>query len=211
MRDTDPWSAVRTSYDSTAGHYSTLVLDDLDRQPVERGLLSIFAELASGGRVADVGCGPGQITHHLHRLGLDVFGVDLSPGMIEQARKNFPELDLEVGSMAELSAPGGSLSGVVAWLSTIHFPDDQLPGVLEEFHRVLAVGAPVLMTFQVGDGPKHFEQLWGGEVDLTVYRRRPEVLADQLRSAGFHVLMSTVFEPVGRPGAQAGCMIGLRT
>nr|WP_241266709.1 class I SAM-dependent methyltransferase [Streptomyces scabichelini] len=181
------------------------------RQPVERGMLSIFAELASGGRIADVGCGPGQITQYLHQLGLDVFGIDLSPGMIEQARANFPELDLEVGSMAEIDRPDASLSGVIAWLSTIHLRDDQLPAVLVGFRRVLTDGAPVLMAFQVGDGPKHVDQQWGSQVDLTVHRRRPEAVAAMLQGAGFHVVMSTVFEPVGRPGAQVACLIGLST
>jgi SAM-dependent methyltransferase len=40
-----------------------------------------------GGSVADVGCGPGRITAHLRQLGVDAFGIDLSPGMIEVARR----------------------------------------------------------------------------------------------------------------------------
>jgi ubiquinone/menaquinone biosynthesis C-methylase UbiE len=211
VNDTDQWDAVRASYDTAAGNYSTLVLDDLARRPVQRGMLSIFAEPASGGRIADVGCGPGQITRYLHQLGLDVFGIDLSPGMIEQARTNFPQLDLEAGSMAEINRPDASLSGVIAWLSTIHLRDDQLPAVPAEFRRVLTAGAPVLMTFQVGDGPTHFDQQWGSQVDLTVHRRRPETVAAMLRGAGFHVVMSTVSEPAGRPGAQMACVIGLST
>jgi 2-polyprenyl-3-methyl-5-hydroxy-6-metoxy-1,4-benzoquinol methylase len=39
--------------------------------------------------VADVGCGPGRITGLLRGLGLDVFGIDLSPAMIELARRDF--------------------------------------------------------------------------------------------------------------------------
>jgi 2-polyprenyl-3-methyl-5-hydroxy-6-metoxy-1,4-benzoquinol methylase len=79
VRDFDPWIAVRSSYDAVAGNYSALVLEDLARQPVQQGLLKAFAELARGGRVIDAGCGPGQITAHLHTLGLQVRGVDLSP------------------------------------------------------------------------------------------------------------------------------------
>ncbi len=210
MSGVDPWDVVRASYDTAAENYSSLVLNDLESQPVERGLLAIFAELASGGRVADVGCGPGQLTMHLHKQGLDAFGVDLSPGMIDQARANFPELDFQVGSMSELDAADGSLSGVIAWLSTIHLLDEQVPAVLAEFHRVLAVGAPVVLTFQVGDGPKHFTQLWGSELDLTVHRRRPEAVAALLEAAGLHVVMSTVFEPAGRPGALMAGVIALR-
>ncbi|MEV7097935.1 class I SAM-dependent methyltransferase [Amycolatopsis sp. NPDC051045] len=209
-RDFDPWIAVRSSYDVVAGNYSALVLEDLARQPVQQGLLKAFAELARGGRVIDAGCGPGQITAHLHTLGLEVRGVDLSPGMVRQARTNFPDLDFTIGSMSELAESEGSLSGVIAWLSTIHLPEPQLQEVLAEFHRVLIDGAPVLLTFQVGDGVKHFTQQWGSEVDLVVHRRRPEAVEAMLVSAGFHVVLTSVFEPAGRRGAQAACLIALR-
>jgi len=34
--------------------------------------------------VADVGCGPGHVTAHLHDSGLDAFGIALSPLMIDR-------------------------------------------------------------------------------------------------------------------------------
>jgi len=61
--------------------------------PRDRAVLSTFAERVSRDRLgpfADVGCGPGRITGHLHHLGLDVFGVDLSPGMLAVARQALP-------------------------------------------------------------------------------------------------------------------------
>jgi trans-aconitate methyltransferase len=48
-----------------------------------------------------VGCGPGHVTAHLRKLGLDTFGIDLSPAMIDVARREHPELRFEVGSMTE--------------------------------------------------------------------------------------------------------------
>lgn len=38
------------------------------------------------GRVLDVGCGPGRVALHLQERGLDVVGIDLSPGAIRVAR-----------------------------------------------------------------------------------------------------------------------------
>jgi 2-polyprenyl-3-methyl-5-hydroxy-6-metoxy-1,4-benzoquinol methylase len=49
----------------------------------------------------DVGCGTGRITAHLRQLGVDVFGIDLSPGMIEVARRDHPGLRFDLGSMTE--------------------------------------------------------------------------------------------------------------
>ncbi len=56
-------------------------------------------------RRADIGCGAGQVTAHLHKLGVDA----LSPGMIATARRDHPGLRFEVGSMTELDLPAAEL------------------------------------------------------------------------------------------------------
>lgn len=96
---------TRTSYDTVAASYADQVRDLLDDTPEERAVLALFAELAKsrgGGSVADVGCGPGRITAHLCRLGVDASGIDLSPGMIGVARRDHPGLRFELGSMTDL-------------------------------------------------------------------------------------------------------------
>jgi ubiquinone/menaquinone biosynthesis C-methylase UbiE len=203
-------TSIRSSYDTAAASYSALHHGDFAGQPAERSLLTLFSELASGrasGRVADVGCGPGHVTAFLSQQGLDVFGVDLSPAMVEQARANYPALSFETGSMTALDQPDGSLSGLSAWFSIIHIPDEDLPGVLAGFHRVLTPGAPLMLAFQLGDGPQHFAQVWGHAVDLVIHRRQPAAVTQMLAGAGFHVRVTTVFEPEGRPGRQAVCLI----
>jgi SAM-dependent methyltransferase len=204
---------TRSSYDAVAASYSTLFLDDLATQPVKRSMLTLFADLVStadhaSGPTADVGCGPGHVTAFLRERGLDVFGVDLSPGMVEQARANYPQLRFEVGSMTGLDRPDRSLSGLNAWFSTIHIPDERLPGVLAEFHRVLTPGAPLMLAFQMGDGPKHYAEAWGHEVDLVIYRRRPETVGAMLSGAGFEVVVTMVHEvPDTQPKKQGAFLI----
>ena len=65
-----------------------------------------------------------------------------------------------------------------------------------------------MLAFQVGDGPKHFAEAWGHEVDLTIHRRRPEMVTAMLTEAGFHVLVTTVHEPAStQPRKQAAYLI----
>lgn len=199
MTDLAFLESTRSSYDTVAAGYSARFADALPGDPVWRSHLTLFAELAlsadlASGRTADVGCGPGHVTAFLRGQGLDVFGIDLSPGMVEQARANYPELRFEIGSMTGLDVPDQSLSGLNAWYSTIHIPDRHFPGVLAEFHRVLAPGAPLSLAFQVGDDPKHFAEAWGYQVDLVIHRRRPETVAALLTEASFHVPVRTVHE-----------------
>jgi SAM-dependent methyltransferase len=115
MADSDFLSTTRTFYDAVAEDYATLFQDELANRPLERALLSVFAELveesgAGGdGLVADLGCGPGRTTGRLAALGLNVFGLDLSESMLAIARRENPELRFEQGSMLELDLPDGSL------------------------------------------------------------------------------------------------------
>lgn len=98
--------AVRTAYDAVAVSYADLFRSALAASPFDRAVLGIFAELVSG-RMAHVGCGPGRITGHLHQLGADVFGVDLSPQMVAVARTDHPRLRLDVGTITELHLEQG--------------------------------------------------------------------------------------------------------
>ncbi|MFG2222435.1 hypothetical protein [Streptomyces sp. NPDC048644] len=76
-------SETRTSYDTVAVDYAELVPPAFENDLLGRAMLGAFAEFvraAGGSPVADVGCGPGHVTAHLHALGLAAFGVELSPG-----------------------------------------------------------------------------------------------------------------------------------
>jgi SAM-dependent methyltransferase len=106
---------TRTSYDTVAASYADYVRGSLDGEPYLRSALALFAGLvgAGGGPVADVGCGPGHITALLHDLGVDAFGIDLSPAMIDQARRDRPGLRFEVGSMTDLRLADASVGGLL--------------------------------------------------------------------------------------------------
>ncbi|MEV6592055.1 class I SAM-dependent methyltransferase [Streptomyces acidicola] len=151
-------------------------------------MLGVFAErvlAGGGGPVGDLGCGPGRLTGHLDSLGLDVFGIDLSPEMVAVARQVCPGLRFEVGSMDALDLRDESLAGAVVWYSTVHTPLEQLPIFFKEFCRVLAPGDHLLMAFKVGDGHVHLSQAYGHELDLDLSRFPPERVAELLSEAGF--------------------------
>lgn len=178
---------TRAAYDTVAVDYARLIPDVVEG-PLDRGMLAAFAELVGPGRpVLEVGCGTGRITAHLRGLGLDVAGVDLSPGMVEVARRRYPELRFEVGSMAELAAPDGGLAGLVAWYSIIHLPPEQLPAVFAGFRRVLAPGGHLLVAVKAGNQRVRLREAYGHRIEYDVYWLPPEQLAAQLAAAGLSV------------------------
>jgi SAM-dependent methyltransferase len=204
--DTDRLTDTRTSYDAVADSYADHMREALDGTPYVRAALALFAEsirAGDGGPVADVGCGPGHVTAHLHDSGLDAFGIDLSPVMIDVARREHPELRFEVGSMTDLPLGDASVAGLVAFWSLVHVPDHALPGVFGHFRRVLRPGGPLLLGFHVGDTSKLKTEGYGGHpMKVYVYRRQPAHVAAGLRDAGFTVEAHILLDPDGPlPGA----------
>jgi SAM-dependent methyltransferase len=196
MTDTDFLTATRTFYDAVADDYAERFRDALAAMPMDRAILGLYAEMVGpGAKVADLGCGPGRVTGHLHALGLDVSGLDLSEGMLAVARRENPGLRFTQGSMLDLDLADGSLGGVVSYYSSIHTPVDELPALFAEFRRVLVPGGHLLLAFQVGDEPRHHDRPWGHPVALDFQRRRPEAMAELLDSAGFTLRSRTVREP----------------
>jgi SAM-dependent methyltransferase len=196
----DGWLVdTRLSYDTVAASYADLLRDGLDDEPYLRGALALFAELVragGGGPVADVGCGPGHVTAYLSGLGVDPFGIDLSPAMVDVARREHPGLRFEVGSMTDLDLADASVAGVLAFWSLIHVPDGEVPAVLGHVRRVLRPGGPLLLGFHVGEGSHLKTQGYGGHpMWLYVHRRTPAQVRGWLRDARFTVEAETLVNP----------------
>nr|WP_042195924.1 class I SAM-dependent methyltransferase [Kibdelosporangium sp. MJ126-NF4]CEL22304.1 methyltransferase [Kibdelosporangium sp. MJ126-NF4]CTQ93085.1 methyltransferase [Kibdelosporangium sp. MJ126-NF4] len=184
---TDPSTLhdTRDAYDAVATLYAELFGNVLETLPMERALLAAFAELVRAhdvGPIADIGCGPGHVTAHLHALGATAFGIDLSSAMVALARQAHPGLRFDEGSMTALDIADGVLGGILAFYSIIHTPPRQLPTVFTEFHRALAPGGHLLLGFFAGDDPLPRE--FDHKVTLA-YRWSPDSLMDLLHQAGF--------------------------
>ncbi|WP_426563492.1 class I SAM-dependent methyltransferase [Angustibacter sp. McL0619] len=203
----DAWlSDTRSSYDTDASGYAEKVRGLLSGRPYLRASLALFAELvhgAGGGPVADVGCGPGYITGYLHDAGVDVFGIDLSPEMIAIARRDYPELRFEVGTMTDLDLADDSVVGILAFWSVIHVPDHAVPGVFDEFRRVLRPEGLLMVGFHVGDETRHTSQGYTGRsINVDSHHRPPSKVRGWLRDAGFAIEAELVIGPDEQvPGA----------
>jgi SAM-dependent methyltransferase len=129
-----------------------------------------------------------QLFTIVSRYELDTFGIDLSPAMIGVARRDHPGLRFEVGSMTDLDLADSSVSGLVAWYSLIHVPDDEISSVFAQFRRVLRPGGPLLISFHIGNESRLKTQGYGGHpMKIYVHRRQQDQMASWLNDAGFTV------------------------
>ena len=198
MTEASFFSSIRSGYDTIAEDYFKHFPRELPGHHVDRGMLTAFVDLVrdSGlGPVADVGCGPGRLTDYFaNTLGLNTFGIDLSPGMIAIARREYPNLRFEIGSMTELDLPDASLGGVIAHYSIMHIPDEVLSGVFAGFHRALAPGGHLLLAFQLGDEFRVRTEAHGHEISIGYHLRPAQRVADWLGDAGFAMLATLTRE-----------------
>jgi ubiquinone/menaquinone biosynthesis C-methylase UbiE len=187
---------VRSGYDRVASEYARHIYDELRHKPLDRQLLDRFAERVRGmGPVCDLGCGPGQIARYLHDRGVSACGMDLSPGMLEQARQLNPDIEFAEGNMLALDVPDRMWAGIAALYAIVNFPPGDLPQVTHEMWRVLRPGGWLLISFHMGEGIEHVEDLWGCATSLDFYFFRTEQVTATLRTAGFEIDEVTEREP----------------
>jgi SAM-dependent methyltransferase len=178
---------LRLSYDTVSEEYGQKFFDELSRKPFDRELLTAFAEGCPPGRILDIGCGPGHAGRFVHELGREVTGVDLSPVMIDVARRLNPDMTFEVGDMRSLAREDGSVAGIVAFYSLIHIPRAEVPAVLAELERVLVAGGRLLLAVHGGKGVIRSDEFLGRQVrfEATLFERAE--LARLVEDAGFSV------------------------
>jgi ubiquinone/menaquinone biosynthesis C-methylase UbiE len=99
----------------------------------------------SSARVADIACGTGILADRIEReLHPDqTYGVDMSEGMLNQARARSTRVQWLRGPAEQLPFDDGALDAVVT-TSAFHFFDQ--PAALREFHRVLSSGGLVAVS-----------------------------------------------------------------
>ena len=194
---------VRDSYDRVADNYAHMVttsgVGDVRTQPWLKAAMDVFADAVAGrGPVLDVGCGPGAVTDYLVERGVDASGVDLSPRMVEHARRLYPRCTFSAASATDLELAESSLAGVLGWWSLFNLPRDVLPQVLSSFARALMPGGHLIVATHVGSDDLARTEAYGGvPVRWTTYRWQPEQLTALIEQTGLRLVAEVRLHPDG--------------
>lgn len=128
--------------------------------------------------VLDLGCGPGGYAAGLCSAGHAVVGIDAAAAMVALTR---PAEQCVLADLEALPLAARSAGGAWARNTYLHVPHEHLPLALAHLHRVLAVGAPVTLSFVEGPGFVSDDELPG----RTFYGWDRPDLEDVLVGAGF--------------------------
>ena len=139
-------------------------------------------------QILDAGCGTGRHLGPLLRARSNPVGVDFSRGMLDIARRNYPEVPL---ALADLQRPlpfeNERFDAVLCALIGEHL--NELPLALQEMHRVLRAGGRLVFSvyhpeMAAAGKEANFERS-GVEYRLGAYRYSMVDYANLLEDAGF--------------------------
>jgi len=153
-----PKGYVRTLFDQYAPRFEAALLGDLGYRAPQllfKAVLSVRAKAKKPAffkRAIDLGCGTGLAASAFAREVDHFIGIDLSPGMIEQARASGLYAELEVADMVEgLSAKPDASTNLLLAADAMCYVSDLAP-VLVEARRVLAPGGVFAFTLETHNG-----------------------------------------------------------
>lgn len=217
----DQTRAIQDRFGAAAAAYAA--------SAVHRGGPDLDAMLAEGvrtgsERVLDVGCGAGHTALAFAARVAEVVALDLTPAMLEQARRlaaerGLPNVSFREGNAAELPFPDASFDLVTSRLAAHHVA--QPAAMLCEIARVLRPGGCFLLSDTVADEDPMLDSFVNALELLRdashVRDHRVSEWQTMFRTAGLaprlldRFAIELEFEPwVARIGTPSGAVTGLR-
>jgi ubiquinone/menaquinone biosynthesis C-methylase UbiE len=150
-------SAALVEFERWSRRYDRSLLQKLLFKPAHRMMLDVLGPGLA--KVLDIGCGTGRFATRLlkRQPGARVWGLDLSPGMLDRCRQRGRALGgrLQVvqGDSERLPFASDTFDAVTCAHSFHHYPRQH--AVLREMHRVLRSGGRLVIV----DGDR--DRLWG--------------------------------------------------
>ncbi len=183
---TDPRTVA--VYDERAADYA----DRFASAEPEQYLTAFMAMLPAGGRVLDLGCGPGTASAFLRAAGFRPDPVDASVAMVELANRHH-DIGARLATFDDIDADA-AYDGIWANFSLLHAPRTDLPRHLAALHRALKPKGLLHIGMKTGTGQGR-DRLGRFYTYVTV----PE-LTGLLTTAGFHVTATIEGSEVGLAG-----------
>ncbi|MCB1735439.1 MAG: methyltransferase domain-containing protein [Gammaproteobacteria bacterium] len=176
------YNEIKQYYDAYGAHYDDERLSPYYRMVTAMEMATLLPHIA-GKRTLEIGCGTGLILAQVARHSALSWGIDLSSGMLEEAREK--GLNVKENNAREIDFPDASFDVVYSFKVLAHIPD--IDEVINEIHRVLTPSGRVVLEFYNPFSIKHLNNLLARapEKIYTRYDSRTDIAA--LLGERFHI------------------------
>jgi ubiquinone/menaquinone biosynthesis C-methylase UbiE len=186
---------IRT-YDTIAHEYCRKTRQRLDileweEEYIQRLLSHISV---SDPLILDVGCADGRHCLLIEKNGGTAIGIDLSEGMLKEARAYYPDCEYRNMDMRSLLFDDSFFDGIWVSGSVYHVAKSDVRGVIDEFAKALKPDGVVAVNFKLGkgEGLEENPKSYSGSPRYFAYYTEQE-MKDMFEGSGFQVLESCRF------------------
>jgi 2-polyprenyl-3-methyl-5-hydroxy-6-metoxy-1,4-benzoquinol methylase len=190
---------LRDTYDRIAEDW---VRDNVTSDWWSEGTDAFLSFVPEGGTVLDVGCAGGAKTAYMADKGYLASGIDISPKMIEIAKRDFPGLPFDVADLFDLDSGAEQYDGISVQAVLLHVAKADVPQALDVLVRRLLPGGHLYVSVKEvrDDRPEEGirkENEYGYEFERFFSYYRADELRSFMEKAGLEVVWEAA-TPAGR-------------
>jgi ubiquinone/menaquinone biosynthesis C-methylase UbiE len=133
-------------FDKLAGLYQSKYMNVSAYEPALNNFISLLT--APSPAILEIACGPGNVTKHILAVNpkLNVFGIDLAPGMIELAKLNCPGAQFEVMDCRQINSLLNTYDGVIVSFCLPYLNKTESQQLLKDIAALLKPGGKLYLS-----------------------------------------------------------------